>query len=382
MNSSTPNINRGVWLSSYSTPAKVIDLPMPQAGPGSAVVQVLASLVTPFSKYIHDGSLAVYNLTLPLVPNPGNIGRVQSAGPDSVYLKPGDLVYYNPWIKARDDPTVSIIQGHHGGEGPSGAKLMTGEWRDGSLQQYQKVPLEGLFVLNEARLCGELGYQPAELKELALQSMVYAALVEAGSLQAGDTVIIGPATGTFSSTAVELALILGASVIALGRSKEKLEQLRQKLGNPNRLQYIIMTGNNDVDTAAILEATPNGEGAEVYNDWSSASLHSPPYFSAALRSVKQEGRVVLSGSPSGNIEIPYAFVMHKNIKIQGKIMTNRGAIESTIKLVTSGVLKVGKKGGAEVSIFNIEQFGEAEDYAAKHGGWKNYTYITPNILHK
>ncbi|KAH6701325.1 hypothetical protein BKA64DRAFT_585171 [Cadophora sp. MPI-SDFR-AT-0126] len=379
MGSSTPNTNRGVWLSSYSTRAKVIDLPMPQAGPGSAVIEVLASLITPFSKYIHDGSLAVYNLTLPLVPNPGNIGRVQSAGPDSVYLKPGDLVYYNPWIKARDDPTVSIIQGHHGGEGPSGAKLMTGEWRDGSLQQYQKVPLEGLFVLDEARLCGELGYQPAELKEISLQSMVYAALVEAGSLQAGDTVIIGPATGTFSSIAVEVALILGANVIALGRSEEKLGQLRQKLGNPDRLKYVAMTGDNDVDSAAILKATPSGAGAEIFNDWSSGSLHSPPYFSAAFRAVKQDGRVVLSGAPSGTIEIPYTLAMHKNIKIQGKLMANRGAIESTIKLITSGVLKVGRKGGAEVSIFNIDQFGEAEDFAAKHGGWKNYTYITPNL---
>ncbi|KAH6699708.1 hypothetical protein BKA61DRAFT_582882 [Leptodontidium sp. MPI-SDFR-AT-0119] len=350
MASTTPNTNRGVWLSSYSTPAKVIDLPMPQAGPGSAVIKVLASLITPFSKYIHDGSLAVYNLTLPLVPNPGNIGRVHSAGPDSVYLKPGDLVYFNPWIKARDDPT-----------------------------QYQKVPLEGLFVLDEARLCGELGYQLAELKEIALQSMVYAALVEAGSLQAGDTVIIGPATGTFSSIAVEVALILGANVIALGRSKEKLGHLWQTLGNPDRLKYVVMTGNNDVDFAAILKATPNGAGAEIFNDWSSGSLHSPPYFSAAFRAVKQDGRVVLSGAPSGNIEIPYTLAMHKNIKIQGKLMANRGAIESTIKLITSGVLKVGRKGGAEVSIFNIEQFGEAEDFAAKHGGWKNYTYITPNL---
>ncbi|KAH9203823.1 hypothetical protein DL95DRAFT_430555 [Leptodontidium sp. 2 PMI_412] len=356
MASTTPNTNR------------VIDLPMPQAGPGSAVIKVLASLITPFSKYIHDGSLAVYNLTLPLVPNPGNIGRVHSAGPDSVYLKPGDLVYFNPWIKARDDPTVSIIQGHHGGEGPNG-----------SLQQYQKVPLEGLFVLDEARLCGELGYQLAELKEIALQSMVYAALVEAGSLQAGDTVIIGPATGTFSSIAVEVALILGANVIALGRSKEKLGHLWQTLGNPDRLKYVVMTGNNDVDFAAILKATPNGAGAEIFNDWSSGSLHSPPYFSAAFRAVKQDGRVVLSGAPSGNIEIPYTLAMHKNIKIQGKLMANRGAIESTIKLITSGVLKVGRKGGAEVSIFNIEQFGEAEDFAAKHGGWKNYTYITPNL---
>lgn len=378
MTRSTPKTNRAVWLSSYTSPAQIVELPMPAAGPGSAVVQVIGTYIPPYTREIHNGTLSLFNLFLPLVPNPSHIGRVCSTGPDAVKLKPGDLVFFSPWIKARDDRTVSIIQGHHGGEGPKGLKLMQGEWRDGSLQQYQKVPLEGLFLLNETRLCGELGYRPVELQDITLHSMAYAALIEAGKMKAGDTVIIGPSTGTFSATAVELALLLGANVVALGRNKEGLGRLANQLGDPDRLQLVVMTGNAEKDTAAILNATPDGEGAEVFNDWSSSTLQTAPYFLAAFGAVKMDGRVVLSGAPSANVAFPYTLAMHKNISVVGKMMSSCEAVEATIKLITSGILKVGEKGGAKVTTFSLEDHLEAEEYAANHGSWKNYTYVMPN----
>lgn len=373
-----PSYNRAVWLKSFSSPPEVVDLPIPDAGPGSAVIRVLSTWVPPYTAAIHDGSLKVFNLHLPLVPNPSNVGRVHSVGPDSVRLKVGDLVYYNPWIKGRDDPSINIIQGHHGGEGPKGQKLMQGEWRDGSMQQYQKVPLERVFVLNEQRLCGALGYTPAELQELALQTMVVGTLCEAARLQAGETIVIGPATGTFGPASVELALLLGANVIALGRNQQKLEHLKSQLGSPERFQYIVMTGHEEEDAARILAATPNGQGAEVFNDWTSGSLVTPPFFEAAFKTLKPEGRVILSGAPSGKVSLPYAYAMHKNLKIIGKVMVEREGIESTIRMVESGFLKIGRLAGAEVASFPLEMHHEAVEHAGKYGGFKNYTFVVPN----
>ena len=373
--------NRAVWLSSFSSPAQVIDLPVPQAGPGSAVVQVLATYIPPYTKGIRDGTLnKFFNLCLPLVPNPSHVGRVHATGPDAVSIGPGDLVYFCPLIKARDDPAVSIVQGHHGGDGPRGQKLMQGEWRDGALQQYQKVPLEGLFVLSETRLCRDLGYEPFELQDIPLHYMAYGALVEAGQLRPGDTVIIGPATGAFSASAVELALLLGATVVALGRSRDKLERLGRVLGASadTRYRYVVMTGDVDVDARAILAATPDGGGAEMYNDWSSSTLHDPPYFDAAFPALKNRGKVVLSGGPSGVIHVPAGAAMYKDIQIIGKLMASRESIEATIRLITSGLLKVGRKGGAEVHTFRLEEHRQAEEYAVQHGDWKNYTYVLPN----
>jgi NADPH:quinone reductase-like Zn-dependent oxidoreductase len=370
--------NLAVWLKSFSSPPELINLPVPEAGPGSAVIRVLSTWLPQYAAQIHDGTIGVFNLHLPLVPNPSNVGRVHSVGPDAVKLKVGDLVYYNPWIKGRDNPDINIIQGHHGGEGLEGAKLMQGEWRDGSMQQYQKVPLERVFVLNEKQLCGKLGYQPAELQELALHTAVVGTLLEAARLQAGETIIIGPATGTFGPATVDLALVLGANVIALGRSKEKLDQLWEQTGSSDRLKLVVMTGNEEADTASILEATPNSAGAEVFNDWTSGMLETPPYFAAAFKTLKREGRVVLSGAPSGNVSFPYAYAMHKNLKITGKVMVEREGIEATIRMVESGLLKIGKLAGAKTAFFPLEKHEEAIEHAGKHGGYKNYTFIAPN----
>lgn len=376
---STDKSNKALWLETHSKHPTVVQHAIPEAGPGSVVVKVLSTFLPPYTGAIHDGSLSIFNLFLPLVPNPGNVGRIHSVGPDAVSVKAGDLIYTTPWIKGRDDPEVTIIQGHHGGEGPAGAKLMQGEWRDGAMQQYQKVPLENVLKLDETKLCKKQGYSPSELMEIPVHSMAYGALLEAGGLQPGETVIIGPATGTFGPAAAELALAMGATVIALGRNKEKLHAFASKLENTDRLECVTMTGDDDKDAAAILEATPGGRGAEMINDWTSSTLKDPPFLPAALRALKSEGRVVLSGGPYGNLNVPYAYIMHKNIKVIGKMMCNRTGIQTTIDMITSGFFKIGKKAGATTSTFTIDEHEEAVKHAGEHGGWKSYTFVTPNL---
>ncbi|KAL5592835.1 hypothetical protein FOBRF1_013143 [Fusarium oxysporum] len=223
--------NRALWLSSFDKPLELLDLPVPEATAGSVVVKVLNTVVFPYAEDIHQGKLPVFNLSLPLVPHPSHIGRVHAVGSDAVLANPGDLVFFSAAIYARDDPSVSIIQGHHGGEGPIGRKLMQGEWRDGALQQYQKVPLENIFVLDEDRLCTQLGYTPADLHEISFYSISAGALFEAANLLAGETIVLGPATGTYGGITSDMALALGANVIAIGRSEEKLAHLKQQLGN-------------------------------------------------------------------------------------------------------------------------------------------------------
>lgn len=378
MNSNNgPLRNRALWLSSFDKPLELIDLPVPTATPGSAVVKVLNTVLFPYAEEIHEGKRTVYNLQLPLVPHPSQIGRIHAVGSDAVTAKPGDLVFFPAPIWARDDPEVGIIQGHHGGEGPRGRALMQGEWRDGSLQQFQKVPLENVFVLDEARLCGKLGYTPADLHEMSFYGMATGALCEAANLQAGETVLVGPATGTFGGITSDMALAMGANVIAIGRNKGFLEGLARKLGNHERFSFVVMIGDDAADAAAIMKASPRGRGVEVYNDWAPSGVDGSPFFSAAIQTVRNGGRVVLSGAPDGHIKIPYAMVMHKNIRIIGKQIVDRGGIELTIKMVESGVLKLGKRGGSTHDIYGLEDHHEAF-VKAKSGGYRVYTDIAPN----
>ncbi|SPN96508.1 related to ADH3 - alcohol dehydrogenase III [Cephalotrichum gorgonifer] len=378
MGSGIPIKNQALWLSSFDKPLELIELPVPDATPGSAVVQVLNTVVFPYADDIHQGRLPVFNLSLPLVPHPSHIGRVQAVGSDAVFAKPGDLIFFSAPVFARDDPNVSIIQGHHGGEGPQGRKLMQGEWRDGALQQYQKVPLENIYVLNEERLCRQLGYTPADLHEISFYSIAAGALCEAAQLQAGETICLGPATGTYGGITSDLALSLGANVIAIGRNEDNLARLAKQLGNPERFSYVVMTGDDKADAAAIRKATPDGRGVEVYNDWASGSLIGSPYFSAAIQTVRPEGRVVLSGAPSGTIALPYTLIMHQNIKIIGKVIVSRSGIDMIIRMVTLGLLKLGKHGGSTHSVYSLDQHHAAFQEAKEKSGFRVYTDIAPN----
>ncbi|WQF77577.1 Putative GroES-like superfamily, alcohol dehydrogenase-like, NAD(P)-binding domain superfamily [Colletotrichum destructivum] len=374
----SPRGNRALWLSSYSEPLRIVDLPVPEAPTGTAVVKILATGIVPYTHLCHTGKLPQMNIHPPFVPNPNAIGRVHAVGPDAVRVKPGDLVYVDATTRGRDDPiNVMVMIGHLGGAGDAGQKLMK-EWRDGSLQQYQKVPLENVYLLNEQRLTGELGYGPAELSTIAHYSVVGGALLEAADVKVAETVVVGPSGGSFGGLAVEVALTVGCNVVALGRSEAKLAAMREKLGGNARLRTVLMTGDEDADAAAILAATPYGAGADVYNDWTPGGLKNPPYLGAALRTLKREGRVVLSGGASETLPMPYAQFGLKNLKLLGKWMCERRTLLQVISMIEGGQLRIGKESGSEIKVFTLDQHEEATEFARVNGGWRNYTVIAPS----
>jgi len=63
-------------------------------------------------------------------------------------------------------------------------------------------------------------------------------------------------------------------------------------------------------------------------------------------------------------------VVHKNLRIHGRWMYERSEIADLFKLATTGVLKLGKTGGIEEpTIFPLEQWKEAWDYAAEESAF-------------
>ncbi|EEU35778.1 uncharacterized protein NECHADRAFT_82192 [Fusarium vanettenii 77-13-4] len=371
--------NKGYWLSSFSEPGKIIDLPVPKASSGSVVVEVLATLVLPYLTQIHQGGVQQANLMLPLVPNANCIGRIIEVGPDATLLKPDDLVWADSTIISRDDSTVVIVQGHLGGLGERGRTLMQGEWRDGSFQQYQKVPLESCHLLNTNRLIKDLGYNLLELTTIILYTVAGGAMLEIANLQVGQTVVIGPATGSFSGAAVELALVCGANVVAIGRTKETLAELKEKLGNPERLKYAVMTGDVDSDAAAILRLTPDGKGADVFNDWTPGWIEKPLFLQAGLKTLKAWGKVVLSGAAWGSADIPYAESIHNNWQVIARWCCTRATLTRVLDLINQGQLKIGKSTGGEFTTFEqVEDVERAKEHASKNGRFKQYTVLLPS----
>jgi hypothetical protein len=123
-----PETMRALVVRSTDQPPTVEQIPIPQPFHGSAVVQVLTAGVISYIRDIYNGKRK-YPFPTPLVAGTSAIGRVVAVGPDAVKLKPGDLVFVDCTIRARDSDDIflaAISQGF--GEGS--AKLMRDVWRE------------------------------------------------------------------------------------------------------------------------------------------------------------------------------------------------------------------------------------------------------------
>lgn len=351
-----PTTMRALYAEAQGQPLTVKTVPTPQPGPGNLVIKVLAVSIEPSIQELLDGKMPYLYTPTPFIPGGRAVGRVAAIGPDTTTLSIGQLVTIEPFVRGRDNSDVKILWGLGVfGQDPKAKKLIE-VWRDGSLAEYVKTPLENVYALNEKRLLrtpaeGGLGYSLGDLSILARYMVAYGGF-RGIDLKAGETVIVAPATGLFSSAAVEVALAMGARVIAVSRNLSKL----QKLAAANqRVEIVQTTGNYEEDLARIEALSP----VDAYLDLSPQEANGSSYIRACLMSLRDYGRASLMGVPTNDIDIPYMMAVMRNLTIRGQYMYEREDVKGLIKLVESGLLKLGKAVGMEiVGEFSIEQWDE------------------------
>ena len=195
-----PERHRAIVLASIRNPPDFTlqkHLPTPHPTPGSVVIRVLAAAVPPNTRALFTGQHATPYPT-PFVPGSSAIGRVAAAGPDATVLQrrphqPGQLVFADSFLRARDDPAATFLCGTHEGFTPGGRALAGGTWRDGSYAEYWRVPLEACHALDETAL-QPLEYSAGELAALGQLLVPFGGLRDAG-VGPGERVGIAPATG-------------------------------------------------------------------------------------------------------------------------------------------------------------------------------------------
>ncbi|KAK3169535.1 hypothetical protein OEA41_008919 [Lepraria neglecta] len=371
-----PKTHRALVVHSTDIPPNVETLPTPQPGPGVAIVRILAANVISFMRQIYNGERQ-YPYPKPLVPGTSAIGRVAAVGPDATSLKPGQLVHVDCLIRGRDDPDNVFLAGIHEGYTEGSKKLMHGEWKDSTYAEYAKVPLETCDVLDEKRLLsplpeGGLGYEVEELAYISGLLVPFGGLKDIG-LQAGETVIVSPATGGFGGAAVLVALAMGARVIAMGRDRAKLEKLREKVGG-GRVEVVPMTGDVEADAKSLKKW---GE-VDAFFDISPPEAAKSTHIKSGILALRKGGRVSLMGGIREDVGVPHGRVMHWNLTLKGKWMYERDDIKSMIKMIEAGVLKVGKSGGLRVvGKFGLEDWDAAFTAAEKNAGMGDSTVIAP-----
>ncbi|WP_405135138.1 alcohol dehydrogenase catalytic domain-containing protein [Nocardia sp. NBC_01388] len=380
---------RAATLTEFGSPLTVHDVPDPETGGGEVLVEVLATCVPPYAAEVFSGERR-YPLEPPVVPGVGGIGRIARVGPDATKLHVGDLVWCDSTVRARDDAlTPDITLQGWSSRGPGGAQLAR-YLHDGPFAELMRVPTENVYPLpaqaaaDPARwsalgvytipLPAQAAADPARWSALGVYTIPYGGLL-AGGLEAGETVLISGATGNLGSSAVAVALAMGAGhVVAPGRNRAVLDLLADRFGP--RVSPVELTGHDDTDRAA-MSAAADGP-IDLVLDLLPPQAPSAITQAAAM-TVREYGRVVLMGGVGmlggADLALPYPWIMRNSLTIRGQWMYPRTANVGMIRLIASGALDLTPE---HVTRFDLDQVNDAVAHAATHGGPFDRTVLTPS----
>ena len=374
---SLPLTHRALVCVSRDEPFKLEEQrPVPQLTSGSAIVRVLAVHIISYLGDIYTGKRPL-SFPTPLVPGGSCVARVAAVGPDATSLKPGQLVFSHIFLVGRDDPDQRSLLGIFSGATPAAQNLMEHEWRDASLAEYARVPMENCIPLDEKRLLGSpqnggLGYRIEDLSYLQAPLVTYGGLIDV-DLKPGETIVVTPATGSFGGSAVQVALAMGAGkVIAMGRNEDALRRLHEL--DPTRVKTVRMTGSWESELEALRACGP----VDAFFDISPALAQDSSHFKSCIHSLRFGGRVSLMGGLPGDLAVPVTQIVHKNLQLRGKWMYEREDVPGFMRLVHSGLLKLGPKGGNEITgKFGLADWKEAFDTAANKARVGQISVVMP-----
>jgi NADPH:quinone reductase-like Zn-dependent oxidoreductase len=304
--------------------------PEPRPGPGQVVVRMRAASLNYRDLLMVRGE---YNpkQRLPLVPCSDGSGEVVAVGEGVTRAAVGDRVcptFHQRWIAG--EPSRELLRGTLGGP------------LDGTLAELMAVDEQGLVRVPEHLSDAEAATLPCA----ALTA--WNALVTEGRVTAGETVLV-QGTGGVSIFALQLAVLLGARVIATSSRDEKLARARE-LGAWETINY-----REQPAWGARAGELTGGRGVDLVVEVGGAGT-----LEQSLRAVRPGGTIAMIGVLSGAAtELRLNSVLMRKIRVQGIIVGPRESFAAMSRAIAHHRLRP-----VVDRVFPLAETREAFDYLA------------------
>jgi len=163
-------------------------------------------------------------------------------------------------------------------------------------------------IVDANRLIGIDEYIPCRdaANLLCAHGTAHHALKQRANLQPGENLVVLGASGGTGLGAVQIGKAMGARVIAVCSTEEKLEFARNNGAD-------VLINSSDVDLKAAIKEATSGKGADVVYD-----VVGGDQFAACSRAMARNGRLLIVGFASGDIpQFPVNLALLKEYALVG-----------------------------------------------------------------
>jgi len=284
-----------------------LDFPDPVPGPDELVVKVHAVSVNRTLDLAVRAGTYVAPIKLPHILGVDPSGIVTAIGTGVSDRAVGDRVVTLPWRTRPVGPLDALGVQHLGG-----------------YAQYVKVPASATAVVPEnvdfARASVVARHAP----------QAFNLLRDTAQLKAGESVLVMGAAGGLGSTGVQVAKLLGATVIAAAGSAARVTAA-QRLGADFGINY----REQDL-TTEVLRIT-SGRGVDVVFE----NIADPVLFPKAFHSIARHGRLVTAGSHGGGeVQLDIKRLYLYQIAVRGSLGFSESDVSLALKATAEGRLDV------------------------------------------
>jgi propanol-preferring alcohol dehydrogenase len=308
-----PKTMKAAVVEKFGEPLVVREVPVPEAGPGQVLVEIIASGVCHTDLHAADGDWPV-KPALPFTPGHEGAGVVVALGPGVTHLNEGDRVGI-AWLHSACGYCEFCLSGW---ETLCPQQKNSGYSVNGSFAQYAVAQADYL-----GRIPKNLSFADAA-PILCAGVTTYKGLKETDT-RAGEWVVIS-GIGGLGHVAIQYAKAMGLHVAAVDLGPEKMG-LAKRLG----AELVIDAKTQDPPTE-IKKQIGGAHGVLV-------TAVSTIAFKQAIGMLRHGGTCVLNGLPPGEFPVPIFDVVLNRYTIRGSIVGTRMDLEEALRFAAEGKVR-------------------------------------------